>query len=233
MHLVSRPLTLTEQVIQDLRSKIERGAYALGDRLPTGKQLAAEYGVSTMVIREVTEHLRTQGYIETRQGVGSTVRARTSQAGFQLPPRQTLDAAELAEVYELRLDLESAVAGLAAQRRDARDIAELGAILLRLERNLRDARSTETDAEFHLRIAAATRNKYHQQLLHYLNAQLLETVRIARTNTMRQADLPEQVHQEHVILYDAIKAGDPVLARAAATSHLLRAMARLGLRRPS
>ncbi len=227
---LKRPRTLTGQVLDDLLGRIARGEYALGERLPTGKQLAATYGVSTMVIREVTEHLRAHGYIESRQGVGCIVRATTPETGFQLPRRQELDAAELAAIYELRLDLESAVAALAAERRSQADVDALAAILARLESGLRDAGSSAADIEFHARIAAACGNKYHLRLLQYLNTQLYQTVRTARENTQREPGLPEQVHREHVAIFEAIEARDAVMARAAAVSHLLRAMDRLGLR---
>jgi len=130
---ITCPSTLTEKVIQDLRDRIARGEYAVGARLSGGKQLAATYGVSAMVIREVTEHLRAQGYIESRQGVGSTVRATTPQSGFRLPPSGVLDREELAAIYALRLDLESAVVALAAERRSRQDMADLAVILRSLE----------------------------------------------------------------------------------------------------
>ncbi|NUT16906.1 MAG: winged helix-turn-helix transcriptional regulator, partial [Cupriavidus sp.] len=59
----TRTVTLTEQVTRQLRADIESGAYPVGSRLPTGRQLAEHYGVSAAVIREVTEHLRSQGFV--------------------------------------------------------------------------------------------------------------------------------------------------------------------------
>lgn len=227
---LKRARSLTAQVLDDLLDRIARGEYALGERLPTGKKLAATYGVSTMVIREVTEHLRAHGYIESRQGIGCIVRAITPNSGFLLPSYPELDAAELTAIYELRLDLESAVAALAAERRTQEDVDVMEHILRRLEAALCDASSSATDQEFHVRIAAASGNKYHLQLLQYLNAQIYQTVRTAREHTQREEGLPEQVHREHVAIFEAIAARDPVMARAAAVSHLLRAMNRLGLR---
>lgn len=226
----ARAVTLTEQVTQQLRSEIERGTYPVGSRLPTGKQLAEQYGVSAAVIREVTEHLRSQGFVESRQGVGSTVRSRVGAAGFQLPRQPDIDRAELASLYELRLDLEGAAAALAAVRRTEADITALSALLARLREHLYDPEpAVDIDAAFHIGIATATHNKYYEQLLQYLNLQLHQAVATARTNTLRQERLPEQVHEEHVAVFEAIRAGDPVRARAAAEAHLRQAAARLGL----
>jgi DNA-binding FadR family transcriptional regulator len=226
----TRAITLTEQVTRQLRADIERGAYPVGTRLPTGKQLAGQYGVSTAVIREVTEHLRSLGLVESRQGVGSTVRSRVGTAGFRLPAEPDIDRDALADLYDLRLDLEGAAAALAAVRRTNDDIAGLATLLERLRAHLYDPQpAADIDAAFHVGIAAATHNPYYQQLLQYLNLQLHEAVAAARANTLRQALQPEAVHQEHEAVFRAIRAGDAPAARDAAMAHLRAAAARLGL----
>ncbi|PZX28085.1 putative transcriptional regulator, GntR family [Cupriavidus phytorum] len=226
----TRTVTLTEQVTRQLRADIESGAYPVGSRLPTGRQLAEQYGVSAAVIREVTEHLRSQGLVESRQGVGCTVRSRTGAAGFQLPRNPELDAGELADLYDLRIDLEGAAAALAAVRRTDDDVAALTALLQRLQARLYDPQpAADLDAAFHIGIAAATHNPYYRQLLQYLNLQLHQAVATARANTLRQPGLAEAVHAEHEAIVAAIRHGDAGAARAAAVAHLQSAARRLGL----
>ncbi len=225
----TRAVTLTEQVTRQLRADIESGAYPVGSRLPTGRQLAEQYGVSAAVIREVTEHLRSQGFVESRQGVGCTVRSRTGAAGFQLR-EPDIDASGLADLYDLRIDLEGAAAALAAVRRSDEDVAALSALLQRLHAHLYDPQpAADIDAAFHIGIAAATHNPYYRQLLQYLNLQLHQAVATARANTLRQAGLAETVHAEHEAIVDAIRRGDAAAARAAAVTHLQCAARRLGL----
>ncbi|AEI76762.1 transcriptional regulator GntR family [Cupriavidus necator N-1] len=226
----TRAVTLTEQVTRQLRADIENGTYPVGSRLPTGRQLAEQYGVSAAVIREVTEHLRSQGFVESRQGVGCTVRSRTGAAGFQLPREPDIDASGLADLYDLRIDLEGAAAALAAARRSDEDVAALSGLLQRLHAHLYDPQpAADIDAAFHIGIAAATHNPYYRQLLQYLNLQLHQAVATARANTLRQAGLAETVHAEHEAIVDAIRRGDAAAARAAAVTHLQCAARRLGL----
>ncbi|KAI3602401.1 Transcriptional repressor for pyruvate dehydrogenase complex [Cupriavidus necator H850] len=226
----TRAVTLTEQVTRQLRADIESGTYPVGSRLPTGRQLAEQYGVSAAVIREVTEHLRSQGLVESRQGVGCTVRSRTGAAGFQLPREPDIDASGLADLYDLRIDLEGAAAALAAARRSDEDVAALSGLLQRLHAHLYDPQpAADIDAAFHIGIAAATHNPYYRQLLQYLNLQLHQAVATARANTLRQAGLAETVHAEHEAIVDAIRRGDAAAARAAAVTHLQCAARRLGL----
>ncbi|CAG2144711.1 HTH-type transcriptional regulator LutR [Cupriavidus yeoncheonensis] len=226
----TRAITLTEQVTRQIRTDIENGVHPVGSRLPTGKQLADQYGVSAAVIREVTEHLRSQGFVETRQGVGCTVRSRTGAAGFQLPREPDLGRTELADLYDLRIDLESAAAALAAMRRSADDIDTLAEVLQRLKAHLYDAQpAVDLDAAFHVGIASATHNPYYRQLLQYMNLQLHQAVATARANTLQQAHLPEAVHREHEAIFEAIREGNAEAARQATVHHLQCAAQRLGL----
>jgi GntR family transcriptional regulator, transcriptional repressor for pyruvate dehydrogenase complex len=230
---LSKPVTLTQQVAELIAGEIRSGVYPLGTRLPSGKDLALRFGVSQSVIREVTERLRSQGLIDSRQGSGCTVRARTQNAGFQVPEGGDADRADLADVFELRLDLEGAAAALAAVRRTQADIDALAAILQSLAGNLyTPERAVELDIAFHVAIADATHNRYYKDLLQYLNLQIREAVRAGRTHSLAYPRLPDDVHREHVRVFDAIRAGDPLAARAAAMSHLRGAAARLDLAIP-
>jgi DNA-binding FadR family transcriptional regulator len=231
--MAAKLTTLTEQVAQQLIGAIQEGIYPVGTKLPAGKALAETYGVSQAVIREVTERLRAQGLIDSRQGAGCTVKSRTPSSGFRVPGAMGGDPAELASVYELRLDLESTAAALAAVRHTQEDLAKLAEILQKLENNLyHPENGVEYDTAFHAAIAQATHNRYYADLLQYLNLQIRQVVQAARANTLRHTGLAAEVHQEHVAVFNAIKSRDPLLARAAALSHLLRASARLGVKLP-
>jgi DNA-binding FadR family transcriptional regulator len=225
-----KPQTLTEQVATQLIAEISCGTYPVSTKLPSGKVLAEIYGVSQAVIREVTERLRAQGFVDTRQGIGCTVKSRTSSNGFQVRNMLTDDRSELSSIYELRLNLESTAAALAAVRHTGQDLAALTDILQKLEKNLYDPeQGVEFDTAFHASIAIATHNRYYANLLQYLNLEIHQVVRTARTNTLRHTGLTEQVHQEHVAVFNAIKSRDPLSARRSALSHLLHAADRLGL----
>jgi len=230
--LAPRSPTLTEQVADQLAAAIAGGVYPVGAKLPPGRALAQHYGVSTAVIREVTERLRAQGLVRSRQGSGCVVTARTGAAGFQVPAQLDLDRRQLAHVYELRMELEGGAAALAARRRDAADLVAMQAALHGLSQCLADPdpdAGVEHDVAFHAAVAAATHNPTYRQLLQYLNLQLRQAVRTARANSLRHPGLPARVHDEHVALFDAVRRGDAEGARAAAAAHLRAAAARLEL----
>ncbi|MBV2160064.1 FadR family transcriptional regulator [Achromobacter denitrificans] len=227
--MLSKSLTLTEQVARQIAGDIAEGVHSVGAKLPPGRALAEQYGVSAAVIREATERLRAQGLIQSRQGSGSVVVSRTGAQGFQVSAGLD-DREQLASVYELRMELEGGAAALAARRRNATDLVAMAEALAALEANLEHPeQGVEHDIAFHVAIAAATHNRYYQDLLQYLNLQLRLAVSTARTNSRRQEGLTAVVHQEHVAVYDAILAGDPDRARLAATRHLQQAASRLRL----
>lgn len=63
-----------EEVADALRAKIESGALAGGQKLPSEKNLLEEFGISITTLRKVLDTLRGEGLIVSRQGAGVTVR---------------------------------------------------------------------------------------------------------------------------------------------------------------
>lgn len=63
-----------QQVADDLRSAIQAGTLAPGDRLPKQPELADEYGVSIGTVKSALNVLRHESLIVSRQGEGSWVR---------------------------------------------------------------------------------------------------------------------------------------------------------------
>ena len=62
-------------VLAALRSRIAEGEYRPGHNLPPQRALAEEFDVSRDTIQRVLGELKTEGWIESRQGSGSRVRA--------------------------------------------------------------------------------------------------------------------------------------------------------------
>ena len=63
-----------QKVKEILAGEIEKGKYGLGGRLPSEKQLAEEFEVSIITIRQAVEALAREGYVQKIQGSGTYVR---------------------------------------------------------------------------------------------------------------------------------------------------------------
>lgn len=70
---VSSLLPLYQQVMDDLKAKIEDGSYPAGRRIPSETELSEAYGVSRITVRHAVQELCEEGYLAKRQGKGTFV----------------------------------------------------------------------------------------------------------------------------------------------------------------
>lgn len=70
------PAPLYEQIVSDIRGKIEKGILKPGDQLGTQQEMAREYEVSLITIKAALSELVNEGYLFTRVGKGTYVAER-------------------------------------------------------------------------------------------------------------------------------------------------------------
>lgn len=227
---LARPAALSEQVVRLLEGRIRAGEIRPGGRLPTERELCAEFAVSRAVVREAIARLKADGYIETRQGAGAFVPARPGRLSFRLATDGPVGHDDLNHVMELRVAVEVAAAELAARRRTPADVAAMRAALAAMAEAIRRATDgSEADDRFHYAIASATQNPHLRRLVEFLRHQFGVTRRPTWSPEGRRAGEPLMAQREHERLFAAIRAGKPATARRVATEHLLSSAARLGL----
>ena len=112
---LSAPRSLTQQLFTRLAADITGGKLAPGSRLPTEQEMIAATGVSRTVVREAVAHLRAEGLVITRQGVGAFV-AENVRRPFRIDFDESSSLREVLNVMELRTGMEIEAAGLAADR---------------------------------------------------------------------------------------------------------------------
>ncbi len=100
-HDASQPLYI--QLAQMLSERIASGTYAVGELLPTEAELGESYGVSRYTVRQAIQHLRQQGLVTARKGVGTRVQARRSEASYSHSIQALSELLQLA--HETQLDL--------------------------------------------------------------------------------------------------------------------------------
>jgi DNA-binding FadR family transcriptional regulator len=164
--------------------------------------------ISRGTVREAVRVLVSHGYLETRQGSGTYVRATRDLTG----PLSVSRRVGLRDQYETRLALEVEGARLAAIRQTPDVIAALrGLLVLRGEREDGDlAGFIERDLAFHRAIMVASRNKALVEIYDIFSVSIAETIE-AGTYTQ----LPEPDMKAHERIVAAIATGDPATADAA------------------
>lgn len=211
--------SLADHVTRALTETITSGALAPGDKLPTGQQLAAQYGVSLTVIREAISSLRAEGLIESRQGSGVFVAQAGVRQPFRIPtsPHRKSEAAR--RIFELRVGVEVTAAGLAAARRNKKQLRGLAAAHEAMTQAMvRGEPAVDQDLSFHRAIAEATGNELFTSFISFLGHHIRESILTSRgVGQNREA---EQVVAEHEAILDAIAAADAERASEAMRRHM-------------
>jgi GntR family transcriptional regulator, transcriptional repressor for pyruvate dehydrogenase complex len=110
---------ISEEVAEQLKQSILLGSFKAGDKLPSERELADQFQVSRIAVREALRRLENTGFVATRQGVtgGTFVTDLTfehlSNAFVDLFLAEKISVPELIEV---RLLVEPEIARMAATR---------------------------------------------------------------------------------------------------------------------
>lgn len=76
-------MPLHHQLERAIRFGIATGRLAIGDQLPTVRQLAVDLKINANTVAKVYAELERTGVLETRRGVGTFVKARRFEAANQ------------------------------------------------------------------------------------------------------------------------------------------------------
>jgi GntR family transcriptional repressor for pyruvate dehydrogenase complex len=148
-----------ELVAEALLAKIRSGALPLGERLPSERDLAAEFGVSRNAVREALTVLQLSGHIETRLGDGSYI-AEPQHVVLDEGDAGLVAALNITELLQTREALELASALTAIQRATRSDLLKMDALVAEMEEHLEQGdfkRYLEATMDLHRAIAAASR----------------------------------------------------------------------------
>jgi len=201
------------EISRQLLNYLLSGRVQPGDRLPPERKLAETMGVGRSVVREALKSLTLLGLLEVRLGDGTYVKRSDAEIlpqsiewGLVLGTRHVLD------LLEARRHLDVILAGLAARRRDDRDLVDLRELVAGMKAARRDTSHFLAAETAYLRALAETAD----------NDVLSGTVATIRSLVgvwvARVPYTPEEMDasvQEHGAVVDAIASGDEEAARVA------------------
>lgn len=187
---ISKAISLREQVYENLRERIHTGQLTFDDRL-VDVDIANEFGVSRMPVREALLQLVHDGMIES------------TSRGFVL--RRYSDQ-EIEEIFEIRRLLEPAAAAIAAKKMTDTALAKMdGAI---------DAGSKASNAGDFTAFVVANAAFRRAWLGQVPNTQLvaalaryIDHVQIIRLVTLSQRPVREDVLERLRAIHDAFQSG--------------------------
>jgi DNA-binding GntR family transcriptional regulator len=193
---------LRDQIKDVIVERILDGSYGPGDRI-VETRVAEEFGVSQAPVREALRELELLRLVVSEPFRGARVREVTTQ--------------ELAEIYPVRAALEEVAARAAAPvMQGAVGALEAELAGMRAAAAARDVHEFVVhDVAFHRAIVAASGNRTLQELWGSLHVDLRTTITLVR----RAEDLAE-VAESHVVVMEALAAGDPERAARTLRAHI-------------
>jgi GntR family transcriptional repressor for pyruvate dehydrogenase complex len=202
---------ISEYVLNQLIETIQSGKYKVGNKLPTEAEICEIMGVSRPSVREALSALRLAGFIETKKGDGTYIKALSVNLGQD---KETFDhGTNIFELLEARRIIEPAVGQLALEVMSEKFEEK---IRLALDGMHKAAKEKDfitfhsANKAFHLALVEATHNS---SLINYTRSLLdlfsesdfgVELRRCYLTET-KYIDEALQVHED---IYESIKARD-------------------------
>lgn len=218
---------LADHVYAEVLSQILSGSLEVGAKLPSENDFCRMFSVSRPIVRVALARLSAGGIVESKRGSGTFIKRRPSKrlADFAKPG----DIDVLLQCIEYRIELEGNAAAFAAERRTDQSLATIDAAHDRLKTEATSGFiSPESDLAFHQAIAAATGNIFFIDTMQMLQEQIVRLLKVSLgMTTSSSAERIQRVNNEHTEIYEAIAAGDKVLASAAMRMHLSRSRRRL------
>ncbi|MFI0472513.1 FadR/GntR family transcriptional regulator [Halomonas sp. HMF6819] len=211
----------------DMHHWIVRGQYLRGAKLPTEAELSRRYELSRSAVRSATARLKAEGLIVSRQGAGLFVAARPVTELDA--PNFVNDQNDLAALFDFRLLIETESAALAATHQSVEGVTRIEEKAWALRRMFRHGKQgSQEDFDFHLQIAKIAGNKFLLSSLLTLQTGVIFGARFHQKKS--ESDLilhVQQVAQEHDAIVDAIRTGEPLIARETMAHHIRASFERI------
>lgn len=191
------------QIYNQIHDAIVSGRYAVGDKLPSEKDLCAMFNVSRVPVREALSALELNGLVDSMQGAGVYVK-RTTPA-----EDEWAGEVEPQDIIRARMVLEPDVARLAAGQINDGQRAELRDIIERFKKEAaEDVYTTDVDKEFHLFLARTSGNTLYVMMMEMVFKTMEQRMwELILSRTVATQKYREQNNREHLYIAQAVLDG--------------------------
>ena len=208
------PRKLYQQIARAIATAIAEGRYGPGDKLPSERELADDFGVSRPTIRDAMIALEFQGLVEARQGSGVYVNASPV-----VEDTSDLEVGPL-ELTEARRLFEGEACALSAATVTSEHLAQLDQLVAQMARTIAPDEVERLEQEFHLAIAHATGNAAIEAGVEDLWTLRQQSPSCAALLRRARGAGGGDFVDEHRRIVAALRDRDPKAARQAIHAHL-------------
>jgi len=176
------------------------------DQLLSTRELSAELGISRTPVAAALRRLAYEGFVEDIKDKGMFV--------------SRVHIEDFIELYEIKMGMEGVAARLCAVRKTDQVLRQMEEALLRYEKEVKAGnflKAVQTDNAFHTAFIAGAKNT---RLENYLRIVLEQCSRAVTLSASEPERMDKVILPAHRKIFDAISAGDPERAEAAAREHV-------------
>ncbi|MGN7861238.1 FadR/GntR family transcriptional regulator [Microbacterium sp. 22303] len=221
MELDMTSTRIPDSLAAALRARIHMGEFQPGERFPSERELADQFGVSRVTLREALRILQDEGYVEIRRGpYGGAYVTDLSEPVQAWRTRMIAESAALDELFDFRIGIEMATTRFAALRRTADDLELMRATIEELRKVRTQGEFRVADSRFHAAVASAARSSRLSAAVRQLRGELFTPLDILDLGVT-----PDEDADQHEAIFDAIRARDADIAEARMCAHIERTRA--------
>ena len=225
---ISTSEALVDSLSDYLMDEIIHERLRPGSKLPSDRELSARFGVGRTTLREALRVLGCLGIVSIQPGHGTFLSSKYTGFHVSLSWTVLLGQHSIDNLINMRSELEVVSSKLAAQNADTVSMTELDKIFKNMKTAFEKADFKDfldLDLDFHLAIAACSRNTIIHDLL-ATSRRMLEY--ISKSGMVTPEDL-QNIYTEHGEIYTAIVNKDSHKAQEKMTEHLAHARLRYNL----
>ncbi len=204
---------LYQRIVEQVEDAVARGELRPGGRLPSEREMVAQFGASRSTVREALRVLESNGVVRSRPGdpQGPEVLAFSPAAlTKQMTRLAQVDQMSIAELVCFRMVLDGSSSLLAARLRTPPELEAMERTVDRMESAIGEGFGpfSEADVAFHEAVAQASRNVLLQVCNTVVRGVVLTLIADKVTRARNSQALMRESLQHHRKVLEAIRLGD-------------------------
>lgn len=208
-----QPVRAYQRIVEQVEDALARGDLAPGQRLPSERELVAQFEVSRSTVREALRVLESNGVVRSRPGDPNGPEILPfSQSALrkQMVRLARVDELTLSELIGFRMIMDGAAIQVASRLRTPEQLTvmEETLVAMRAAIDVDFEAFSEADLAFHDVIAQISRNSLIQTCNEVVRGVVLTLISDKVAHAQNSRALMLESLQHHAEVVDAIRAGD-------------------------